>query len=71
MRALTDANIAWDIHYPTLSQKMLGLRVEAKNTTPVAERLSLEKLSLPCFPTLLGEEVDFVMSVINQVLRNR
>jgi dTDP-4-amino-4,6-dideoxygalactose transaminase len=68
---LTESEISWDIHYPLVVQKMSGLALGHQKETPNADQLTREQISLPCFPTLEPQEVDFVVSVINRGLGNQ
>ena len=70
-KALTTHQIGWDIHYPHLIQDMPGLEINRGTETPVSKALSKKQLSLPCFPSLQIEEVDFVTSVIIEAMSTK
>lgn len=62
---LTENGIQTNIHYPTPPHKQ-GAYLELQNLSlPVTERMHREILSLPLSPVLTDEEVDRVVSVIN------
>jgi len=67
MNKLKDVNIGCAIHYPTALPHMecfqyLGYK---NGDFPVAEKLSNEILSLPIFPEMAEEEVDWVCEILN------
>jgi dTDP-4-amino-4,6-dideoxygalactose transaminase len=51
-------------HYPFLDTEMPGLRIHNPVVTPNANKLRDQSLSLPCFPELVPEEIDRVVSVL-------
>jgi len=57
--ALERQGIGTCVHYPWLIDEMPGLQMTPSHT-PRADRGRRRKVSLPCFPTLTGSEVDQV-----------
>ena len=60
---LAEHSIATDVHYPWLVTEMPGLAL-ASRPLPAADRGRRVKLSLPCFPTLTGSELDQVSTAL-------
>jgi dTDP-4-amino-4,6-dideoxygalactose transaminase len=73
MAKLAEKDIYCGIHYPVPvhlqnAYRFLGL---ARGSFPVAEQLCEETLSLPMFPELRTEQIDFVASELEALLRNK
>ena len=66
-RALTDAGIATNIHYPRPAhlQPAYAEFANGPGSFPVAEALAARTLSLPIFPELTLSEVAQVASAVN------
>lgn len=66
MKYLAESGIETSIHYPRPIhlQKAYGHLGYAKGSLPEAERLSEQVLSLPIWPGILNEEVDYVCEQI-------
>ena len=64
---LTEHGIGTDLIYPrALHQQPCFAEVgPAEGTLPVSEKLARECLSLPVFPELTDEEIDYVIGTIN------
>lgn len=56
------------VHYPVPCHLQPPLRGFADGSLPVAERSAHEVLSLPIFPHMTNEQVDFVCDAISEVL---
>ena len=64
---LAAAGIGTEIHFPVLDYKQVVLAGDgAWPALPVSEWLSDRILTLPCFPELTNQEVDFVIARINE-----
>jgi dTDP-4-amino-4,6-dideoxygalactose transaminase len=64
---LADAGVMTEIHYPVLDYRQAALADEsAWPALPASEWLNDRILTLPCFPELTDEEVDFVIARINE-----
>tara|TARA_B100000315_G_C14129858_1_gene386368 strand:- start:302 stop:514 length:213 start_codon:yes stop_codon:yes gene_type:complete len=65
---LKDKGIAASVHYPlpVYFQESYRDLCYKKNDFPVAEKNSLEILSLPIFPELKEEQVEYVCEVVNK-----
>ena len=63
---LAGAGIMTDVHFPVPDhrQSVLGAK-GAWPALPVSESLSQRVLTLPCYPELTNEEVDFVIGRVN------
>ena len=62
---LNDEGIATDVHYPTLDFEQPALAQSARTfSTPVAKNGCETVLSLPCYPEMTDEEVDYVCDAI-------
>jgi dTDP-3-amino-2,3,6-trideoxy-4-keto-D-glucose/dTDP-3-amino-3,4,6-trideoxy-alpha-D-glucose/dTDP-2,6-dideoxy-D-kanosamine transaminase len=61
---LTAAGISSDIHYPVPDHRQLPEDAESISL-PRTERLARTVLTLPCFPELTDNEVDYVIEVVN------
>ena len=70
--ALGRRGIGAAIHYPIpdFLQPALAIPGRGHGTSPVAERLADEVLSLPCYPELTDDEVRKVAEGINEVMRD-
>lgn len=67
MYYLSENGIFAQIHYPKCIHKQEAYREECQNLClPVAERLQNQVLSLPIFPSLTGNEIDFIIDVLNK-----
>lgn len=66
MKYLAENDIQTAIHYPSPIhlQKAYGHLGYVKGSLPEAERLSEQVLSLPIWPGILNEEVDYVCEQI-------
>lgn len=64
---LEKAGIGTGIHYPILDFDQPAWKTEQNVHTPAAKRLSDRILTLPCFPTMSQQEVDYVCSVLGQL----
>lgn len=65
--ALGDAEISSGVHYPVALSQQPSLAPWTRST-PAAERLADEGLSLPIDPLMTADEVDTVCSVVHRVL---
>lgn len=64
---LAVADVMTEIHYPVLDCNQAALANTGEwPALPVSEWLSDRVLTLPCFPELTNEEVDFVIARINE-----
>lgn len=64
---LENHGIATDIHYPVPDHRQACFGVKfADVSLPVTERVSKEILTLPCFPEMNEEEVNYVIDVCNR-----
>jgi dTDP-4-amino-4,6-dideoxygalactose transaminase len=54
------------IHYPIPPHKQKALMDWSHLSFPITEKIHNEVLSLPMSPILTMEEVDFVISILNQ-----
>ena len=68
-RALSDAGIATDVHYPVPDhlQESLGGAFRGA-ALPVTERSATEVLTLPCFPEMTAGEIDEVAGAVRESL---
>ncbi len=64
---LVAEQVPFDVHYPLpdYRQPMLGARF-AQTALPVTEQACREVLTLPCFPEMTDEEVDWVAAAVNR-----
>jgi dTDP-3-amino-2,3,6-trideoxy-4-keto-D-glucose/dTDP-3-amino-3,4,6-trideoxy-alpha-D-glucose/dTDP-2,6-dideoxy-D-kanosamine transaminase len=62
---LAERGIFCDVHYPIPDHLQPVMRRQLPATLPVTERLARECLTLPCFPELTNDEVDWVVDHIN------
>jgi aminotransferase EvaB len=58
-------NIGTDIHYPIPDHRQPVALGRSAVSLPVTERACAEVLSLPCFPAMTNEEVDYVIDACN------
>lgn len=67
---LTQNGIPTLIHYPIPihRQKFYSKSYKSEHLFPVAERLAREVVSLPLYPYLRDEEIDFIIRIINSFL---
>ena len=64
---LSKREVSTEINFPVPDHLQLGItRDHATSALPITERLSECVLTLPCFPELLDEEVDFVVARVNE-----
>lgn len=63
---LTNNGIFAQIHYPKCIHKQEAYREYQDLCLPVAERLQDQVLSLPIFPSLKEDEIDFIIDVLNK-----
>ncbi|GAB4247511.1 MAG: DegT/DnrJ/EryC1/StrS family aminotransferase [Ekhidna sp.] len=68
MRSLKEANIGCALHYPTPLPHLASYSYKNHQVGdfPVAEKLCQEILSLPIFPEMSEEEVDWVCEIVNK-----
>lgn len=57
--------IMTDVHYPVADHKQRALEDFSAVSLPVTERLTARLLTLPCFPEISDDEVDFVIDRVN------
>jgi dTDP-3-amino-2,3,6-trideoxy-4-keto-D-glucose/dTDP-3-amino-3,4,6-trideoxy-alpha-D-glucose/dTDP-2,6-dideoxy-D-kanosamine transaminase len=62
---LADRGIATDVHYPIPDHRQAAYAAAVASRLPLTERLAGEVLTLPCFPELTDEEVQFVIDACN------
>jgi len=65
-RHLAAAGIATDIHYPVPDHRQRVLAEGRWPALPVSESLSKTVLTLPCYPEMTDDEVDFVIARMNE-----
>jgi len=53
------------IHYPIPPHKQEAFKVWNQLSFPITEKIHNEVLSLPISPVLTDDEVDFVISILN------
>ena len=73
MRILGERNIGCGIHYPVpvhLQEAYQSLNYSS-GSFPVAEKCAEEFLSLPMYPELKNEQLEYVASVLREVLADR
>lgn len=63
---LAQNNIQTVIHYPVPPHKQKAFTDWNNFSFPVTEKIHNEVLSLPISPVLTGEEVDFIIKILNQ-----
>ncbi|HEY3180342.1 MAG TPA: DegT/DnrJ/EryC1/StrS family aminotransferase [Casimicrobiaceae bacterium] len=64
-RHLHTAGIGTGIHYPIPDHRQPVVRDTPAASLPVTERACAEVLSLPCFPAMTMDEVDYVIEACN------
>ncbi|NOJ50964.1 DegT/DnrJ/EryC1/StrS family aminotransferase [Bradyrhizobium archetypum] len=64
-RYLASHQIATDVHYPIPDHLQPAVSQNNSISLPVTERLAKRILTLPCFPELSDEEVDYIIGAIN------
>ena len=64
-RALAGVGVASGIHYPTPCHQMAPYRQYAHGSLPVSEAASSEVLSLPLYPHMDAEDVEYVAAQVN------
>lgn len=63
---LADASIPSDVHYPVPDYAQQACRHLFGNVSlPITEQACSEVLTLPCFPEMADDEVDFVIARVN------
>ncbi|MBQ3188785.1 MAG: DegT/DnrJ/EryC1/StrS family aminotransferase [Bacteroidaceae bacterium] len=62
---LTDAGIQTQIHYPIPPHRQECYKEHATLHLPIAERLALHELSLPCHPLLSNDDADKIIDAVN------
>jgi dTDP-4-amino-4,6-dideoxygalactose transaminase len=65
--ALSAAGIATDIHYPVPDHWQAAYRGSDEAALPVTEHICAQLLSLPCFPEMTDDEVQFVVTGCRRV----
>ena len=65
-RHLEALGISTAIHYPVPDHTQVVAHQDWYTTLPVTEDLAKQVLSLPCFPEMTEEEVDFVVAAVNR-----
>ncbi|HEY2818056.1 MAG TPA: DegT/DnrJ/EryC1/StrS family aminotransferase [Casimicrobiaceae bacterium] len=58
-------DIGTDVHYPIPDHRQPVARESDALSLPVTERACAEVLSLPCFPAMTSDEVDYVIDACN------
>jgi dTDP-4-amino-4,6-dideoxygalactose transaminase len=67
-KALEDAGVGTGVHYPiTDHQQIAWKNVFAGQTSPNADLLTSQILTLPCFPKMTDDEVDAVCDALSQL----
>jgi dTDP-4-amino-4,6-dideoxygalactose transaminase len=66
LRYLSDKGIQTMIHYPIPPHKQMAFSDWNHLSFPITEKIHNEVLSLPMSPVLTKEEVDFIISILNQ-----
>jgi len=64
-RHLASREIATDVHYPIPDHLQPAVIRDTNISLPVTERLAKHILTLPCFPQLTDDEVDYVIGAVN------
>jgi dTDP-4-amino-4,6-dideoxygalactose transaminase len=67
---LTERGVATDVHYPLPAHQQQPYRGFADDVLPHTERLAREVLSLPLYPELAEQDVDYVLDQIRSFLKN-
>src|SRR5262249_38603252 len=67
---LAQRGVATDIHYPLPAHQQQPYRGFAEGALPRTERLAREVLSLPLYPELAEQDVDYVLDQIRSFLKN-
>jgi dTDP-4-amino-4,6-dideoxygalactose transaminase len=62
---LRSRDVGTDIHYPIPDHRQPVAHDSADLSLPVTERACAEVLSLPCFPAMTSDEVDYVIEACN------
>ena len=72
LQRMADYGVNCAVHYPVPIhlQKAYGFLGLEPGSFPVAERCSRELLSLPMYPELRPQEIEFVVEVLKKCLRN-
>lgn len=68
MKHLGESGVATSIHYTPIHKFSLYRSDSAIISLPVTELVSKEVLTLPLFPDLKGEEVDFICEKIKEII---
>ena len=64
---LRTKGIPCDIHYPIADYKQQSCSYKFNSTfCPVTERLTNEVLTLPCFPEMENEEINYIIDCVNE-----
>ena len=63
---LADAGIETIIHYPVLPNKQEAFKAYNQQHFPVAEKISVQELSIPLHPQLNNAEIQYIVNTINQ-----
>ncbi|MBV9323301.1 MAG: DegT/DnrJ/EryC1/StrS family aminotransferase [Chloroflexi bacterium] len=61
---LADSGVATDVHYPLPAHEQTPYAELARGPLPTTERLAREVLSLPMYPELSTENVDYVLKAL-------
>lgn len=63
---LSRQGVMTQIHYPKVIHKQKAYKELSKLSLPVSERLQDELLSIPLYPSLTSDEIDYIIDVINR-----
>lgn len=62
---LLEKGISTQIHYPNVIHKQAAYRELESDRLPISEKLQDEVLSIPIYPSLKAEEVDYIINALN------
>lgn len=70
MNRMKEFGIQTSIHYPPIYQFSIykGILEAAKEQLPVTENVSTREVTLPLYPTLKKQQVEFIIKKVNKVL---
>ena len=63
---LASTGVGTEVHFPVPDHRQALFAQRGQSALPVSEWLSERVLTLPCFPELRDEEVDFVIARVNE-----